>query len=436
MNTALRFLLVLLLLALPCRLATAGVDSPTPIVVSIDRTENGFQLLRGGAPYFIKGVGGSTRLETLAAIGGNSFRTWGAEQLDETRVGADGVERSLLDHAHHLGLSVAVGFWMEHERHGYDYDDPQFVDDQLEQLAAFVRRFKDHPAVLLWGIGNEVEVGSDDHEKIFRAIEDAARLVKSIDPNHPTMAVVAEIGDGKAQLVRRLCPSIDILGINSYGGLPSLRERLATHPPKPYIVTEFGPLGHWEAGETAWGAPFEQTSQQKAEFLRESYEASIADAPHCLGAYAFKWGHKQERTATWYGMFLDTGDKTQSIDTLERLWTRREPQNHAPSILPIRLGADSDVLPPSSIQSAVVKTSDPDADPLRVVWTIRHESTDRRAGGDAELAPQEVPGLVHTGPGPNVRFSTPAKPGPYRLFVYVYDDLGAAATANIPFLVR
>ena len=81
------------------------------IPVELQKTASGWQLLRGGDPYFIHGAGGDGPLDELAAAGANSIRTWGGD------VGA------LLDDAHALGLTVTVGIWLGHERHGFDYTD-------------------------------------------------------------------------------------------------------------------------------------------------------------------------------------------------------------------------------------------------------------------------------------------------------------------------
>jgi signal transduction histidine kinase len=59
----------------------------------------------------------------LAELGGNSFRTWGADNID-----------AQLDEAQKLGLSVAVGIWLGQERQGFNYDDPKQVADQLERV--------------------------------------------------------------------------------------------------------------------------------------------------------------------------------------------------------------------------------------------------------------------------------------------------------------
>ncbi|WAC41962.1 hypothetical protein [Pedobacter sp. SL55] len=47
-----------------------------PIKVEVRKTEKGFELIRGGKPYFIKGAGGTSYFSRLAAYGGNSIRTW------------------------------------------------------------------------------------------------------------------------------------------------------------------------------------------------------------------------------------------------------------------------------------------------------------------------------------------------------------------------
>ena len=260
------------------------------IRVELRKADVGWQLLRDGEPYFIRGAGGQHSLEQLAAAGGNSVRTWGGDDIGP-----------LLDEAHSLGLTVTVGIWLGHERHGFDYRDETQVAEQLQRARDMVLKFKDHPAVLLWGIGNEMEgFESGDDQAIWAAVNDVAAMAKELDLNHPTMTVTAEIGGGRIESVHKNSPSIDIHGINAYGGAASIAERLqAGGASKPFVLTEFGARGSWEAPTTAWGAPFEQTSTEKAAFYRNSYERSIVAAPNAaLGSYAFTWGFKMEATAT------------------------------------------------------------------------------------------------------------------------------------------
>ena len=96
--------------------------APGSRVQVVEQPDGGFALLRNGEPYLVKGagtgsgeglVGGS--LEVLAASGGNSIRTWGIEQLEESVGG-----KTLLDRAQELGVSVSAGFWVQHKRHGFE----------------------------------------------------------------------------------------------------------------------------------------------------------------------------------------------------------------------------------------------------------------------------------------------------------------------------
>ena len=52
-----------------------------------------------------------------------------------------------------------------------------------------------------------------------------------------------------------------------------------------------------------------------------TYLANDGNTTLCLGTYAFKWGHKQEATPTWFGMFLPDGRRTPAIDTMTELWS-------------------------------------------------------------------------------------------------------------------
>lgn len=84
------------------------------IKVEIQKTTNGngYQLLRDQKPYYIVGAGGQTQLDLVIKLGGNSIRTWGLENAQE-----------ILDEAQKKGLTVMLGFWIQHERHGFDYDN-------------------------------------------------------------------------------------------------------------------------------------------------------------------------------------------------------------------------------------------------------------------------------------------------------------------------
>ena len=61
-------------------LLSAGIANADPVATKITKTpDGGFELQRAGQPYFILGAGGDASKELLKDSGGNSFRTWGAD---------------------------------------------------------------------------------------------------------------------------------------------------------------------------------------------------------------------------------------------------------------------------------------------------------------------------------------------------------------------
>ena len=404
-----------------------GSAMAEPVPVELRKTDDGWQLLRGGEPYLIRGAGGSASMEALAAAGANSVRTWSTDDVGD-----------ILDEAHRHGLTVTVGIWLGHERHGFDYRDPDQVAAQLERARKAVLEHRDHPALLMWGIGNEME-GFDegDDPVIWKAVNDVAAMVKELDPHHPTMTVTAEIGGGRIEFVHQRSPAIEIHGINSYGGASSIAERLREGgATKPFVITEFGPVGPWEMPTTDWGAPYEQTSTQKADFYRQSYEKAVLEpAGQSLGAYAFLWGAKMEGTATWFGMLLEDGTKLGAVDAMSELWTGNPSDDPAPTIEPIVIDTEPK-LEPGAILTASTRADDRDGDDVEVYWVLRPESGEYQTGGDFRRDLPDIEGAVVEWNNSEVKIRMPDEPGPYRLFAYAFDEASNAATANIPLLVK
>jgi hypothetical protein len=393
--------------------------------VKLEQAGDGWRLLRDGKPWTVKGAGGDASKELLAACGGNTCRTWGAGQEIAP----------LLDECRRLGIAVIVGYWVPHERHGFDWKDQVAVEAQVAAAEAAVRRWKAHPAVLAWAFGNEMEgYAAGDNERMWQAVERMARKAKEIDPLHPTMTVTAEIGGKRVEMLHRHCPSIDIMGINSYGGCASVPERYrAAGGTKPYLVTEYGPAGIWEVGKNAIGAVNEPTTTQKAAAYVAAYDALARDVQLCLGSIAFTWGSKQEATATWFGMIMPDGSRTAAVDALAERWGRPVP-NRCPVIEPLTL-AGSDKLDPGATVQVALKTSDAESDPLSVEWVLSDEAEELNTGGDTEAALPIHPAAIVKGGLTGVELKMPAYQGTYRLFAVVRDGKGGAAMANIPLRV-
>jgi len=410
---------LLLTLALTLPAATRAAT------VTLETKDGGAQLLVDGEPYVIKGGGGDSSKPELAKAGGNTTRTWGAGEGTQEK----------LDEAETLGLKVMVGLWLGHERHGFDYNDPAQVQQQFDEAKAAVMQFKDHPALLAWGVGNEMEGYEDGgNPKIWKAVDDIAKMIKALDPNHPTLTVTAEIGGERVRAMHELTPHIDIVGINTYGGVHSIPERYReAGGTKPYVVTEFGPPGTWEQPNNDWGVPLEKTSTEKAGIYKSAYEALAAD-PLCLGSVAFTWGFKQEATATWFGMFLPDGSKLGAVDAMTEVWTGKPPADLAPVVTRLQVTGDNIVLPGGKVTATLV-AHDPENAPIDVEWVLKKEDADTVTGGDYRPDMPSYPASIVSASDAGVELKMPKKPGNYRLFAFVRDGSGGAATANVPLQV-
>lgn len=408
-----------------------------PAVVRIERHEGGWRLLRDGEPYFVRGavIGEGGSLDVLRAAGANSVRT----------------HADMLDEAQRRGFTALVGLPLGNPRHGFDYSDPARVEAQFARAREIVRKHRDHPALLMWNLGNEPEIHTTEAQRVpvLREANRMAEMVKREDPNHPVMIVIGGEYAEMLHEVDHLCPVLDLVGLNSYMQMLTLPEDVAREGwTRPYVVTEFGPRGHWQVPKTAWGMPIEDDAAAKADFYRRAYEHSVSGQPACLGSYVFYWAHKQEKTHTWYGMFLPDGSRTPAIDMMTHLWTGRWPDNRCPALgspalqvrpadgrAPERAGS----FHTGEVLAASVAVNDPDGDPLQISWDLRPDVADNpKVGGDWEPSVEPIAGAIIApgGGSPHAQVRLPAQPGKYRLFVYAHDGRGNATTANMPLLVE
>ncbi|MCF8228361.1 MAG: hypothetical protein K9G58_03160 [Bacteroidales bacterium] len=416
-----------------------GATKPVSEVarVSIQQEKDAYKLYLNDEEFFIKGAGLEFgNIKALAEHGGNSFRTWRTENGKQSG-------KEVLDQAHRHGLMVCMGLEVGKERHGFDYNDNEAVEKQLEYITAEVKKHKDHPALLMWGIGNELNLASTN-PAVWDAVNDIAKMIHSLDKNHPVTTMLAGAGKEDVKNVMERCPELDLLSFQIYGdimNLPGYIEESGWEG--PYIITEWGATGHWEVARTEWDRPIEQTSHEKAIAYKERYEKVIeANPEQCLGSYVFLWGQKQERTPTWYGIFLENGEETEAVDVMHYVWNDTWPDNRAPRLDSLRLNGlsayDNVYLNTDEKASATAFIVDPDGDPLQYRWVIMTEvKRDHMSfGGDHENTPEALKEFSGKDIDSDLVFKAPEEEGEYRLFVYASDGQGNAATANIPFYVK
>ncbi|WP_371372456.1 glycoside hydrolase family 2 TIM barrel-domain containing protein [Thalassotalea aquiviva] len=414
-------------------------------VVKIVKQNSAFSLLVNGLPFVVKGagVGDTSKIVSLANAGGNSFRTWSTDDAEQQ-----------LALAKEHGLMVALGFDFGKELFGFDYNNEAEVKAQFERIKDDVQKYKNHPNLLCWVVANEPNLLFDKqgnldfvNPKVYDAIEQVVRYIHQNDPNHPVTYTFAGIEPEHVKVALERTPSIDFVSVQVYGLLEQLHPLLQQAKiEKPVMVTEYGPVGHWEMPATTWGREIEEPSWVKAQNLKTRIEQNIIDDPSGLviGNYVFYWGQKQERTPTWYGMFTKDNLATSSVDVMSEIWTEKTPRHQAPKVVAITLNdhhpIDSVYLMPATINSAQLVVDAINLENLKFSWQLLREVDERSDGGAFEAEPPKLEFTMlnqyqSSFLAGRIEFICPKEPGEYRLFGYVKDKMGKVGYANFPFYV-
>lgn len=424
-------------------------ELPSPAKVTLSKEGSEWKMFVNDEEYYIKGAapGESTYIESgrsdyyyglLAENGGNTIRTYGINEHTQ----------NILDAAYEQGIGVCLGLWVAKEIHNFDYNNEVAVKAQLESLREQVLRYKDHPALLIWFVGNEPDA-SYTNLKLWNAINDICAMIHEVDPNHPTTTAITTSDVGKIKAIMERVPELDILSMNVYAALPNVLGNLQTAGwEKPYMITEFGPRGTWQLPSnriTEWGVCVEETSTEKEAVYLNNFQNHIApNRKHgCIGSFAFVWGYQTTgsnlKELTWYGLHDREGRSFGGVDALQYCWTGNYPSNRAPIIasradmlLNDKRAEDNIKTPAGSNNQARVTASDPDGDPLEYEWLISEVGAKDPDGGPHS----GISGLIQANGSPEVTFTAPSAPGAYWLYVYVRDNHHKVASAVIPFLVE
>ena len=410
--------------------------------VEIRKSTNKFQLYVDNEPFEIKGAGirfeEGKNYQSLKEAGANSFRTWSARQEE-------------LDSAAKYGFMVALGLDIQKELHHFDYDDEAAVQKQLERLKKQVDQFKNHPNLLCWVAGNELNLLFDEdgglklvNPKTYTALKELVDYIHEVDPDHPVTTTFAGPNKKHIEFALTHCPDLDFLSIQVYGDLGNMSQLVADNLTfgKPYMITEYGATGHWEMPETTWGREIEEPDAVKARGLEDRIHKGIVNENSGLqiGNYVFYWGQKQERTPTWYGMFNKSGEAQSRVDVMTKFWTGAYPKNRAPLVEWILLNdkqAEEHIyLSPGQLCEAKIEVSDPNQDSLRTEWIVLEEVVTRSQGGAFEQEPPTVSIEIMEQGVDYIKFKAPTGSNDYRLFAYTYDGKGKVGNANIPFYVK
>ncbi|CAL1519419.1 glycoside hydrolase family 2 TIM barrel-domain containing protein [Chitinophaga sp. MM2321] len=412
-------------------------SSPTPNhnrKVFISKEGAQYTLYRDGSPYMIKGAAGFEDLRKLHDAGGNTIRTWDTLNLGK-----------ILDDAYANNIAVIAGFPMPVSNFLFFYQDTSKVAAQYAAFRDIVNRYKSHPALLMWCLGNEVDFPyKPSFRDFYKAYNHLLEMIHTIDPDHPVTTALINLNRRCIYNIRWKVPDLDLISINIFGELQQLQNDLKKFSwfwDGPFLITEWGINGPWESEFTAWGAPIENTSTKKAAQYQQLYEQFMpVKNPRFLGSCVFYWGNKQEVTHTWFSMFTKEGAASETVNVMQYLWTGKRPAIEAPALKYMLLAGkgarDNIMFNPNSVQTAEILFQNVTSDSLRIQWEILEEDWHAKKMYETNTEkPASFDSLILFSGEHKVTFRSPAKEGPYRIFATVFDNNGHFASTNTPFYV-
>ncbi|UJH89722.1 hypothetical protein LZ575_11705 [Antarcticibacterium sp. 1MA-6-2] len=398
--------------------------------VYVVESNSGFRLFRNGEAFIIKGAAAHPKyMEELKAAGANTVRIYDTLHLKQT-----------LDKAANLGLAVVLDIPLpSYSKDPQVYEDAELFKDLRENVLLTVMKYKDHPSLLYWNLGNEIKY--PEFYKNLNFFSNYRSLVDDIhneDGEHPVSTTVAGASRRRTRSMILRETNLDFYSFNIFGGISTFPDQLGVNKyfwEEKYVISEWGINGPWENGYTAWKAPIEETSTKKAEQIRERYYNYLLplEKEGSLGNLVFYWGKKNEITPTWFSFFGENSEKTQVVFELEKIWKNSEGVYQGPKLKYLLLngkGALENVilLPGIMAEAEVVLTQQENQD-LNYGWEIRKESW------FVEDESVLLDNLEHQKMENKVFFKVPKEEGAYRLYVYLTNTTEYIATANFPFYV-
>lgn len=245
--------LLLFLICASCKHVPVETDS-----IKID----GRKLLVNQEPYVIKGIcyhpvpknnrkrNFDNLMEDLALmteLGINTIRVY--EPIND---------KTVLDEIARSGIKVIIGFGYNQDGN-YDILSGTYLD--------YVKKFKNHSAILMWELGNEYNYHpqwfEDDIKNWYRAMNTAVLEIKKEDKYHPVTTAHGELPD---DLALKMSPNIDVWGMNVYrwDDPAPIFEQWEAISDKPMYLSEAGGDSYMTISKNGYGEGENQKAQADA----------------------------------------------------------------------------------------------------------------------------------------------------------------------------
>jgi hypothetical protein len=339
---------------------------PSPSLVQVVGAEGRFLYLVDGYPQPVRGMGYNAILAPLSPeerrarltrdfdlmrrVGVNTVIGWDQESFD----------RDFLDTARQYGLGVIMHFELKKD---WDYGDPALRERILADLDRWVDAYADHPALRMWGVGNEVMLAFDGEQarQFADFYVEIYQRVHARDARHPLIYREAE--DVRAPFFRDafrdagVTPTGFVFGMNFY--TPRIDDALdawaALGFDVPVLISELSPAGL---------SPMTRPSGFRDLWARVNRHEQFV-----LGATPYVWSTDgPEAVDRLFGLTDEDGRPVDgSLAELQRIFRGAIPFG---ALLPapvLRVPQQLDVTLDAGIAQALAKAiAQPDLDPIDV----------------------------------------------------------------------
>ena len=162
------------------------------------------------------------------------------------------------------------------------YSDTEFKKVTKIKVKNLIYKYKNHPSLLMWNIGNESTYPlpiNNKRKKFINFFNELIDLIHEEDKNHPVSTTLEGPFMKQAFKINRFSPNIDLIGYNVF----SMIEKVKLNQNKlsyitstvPYFISEWGVNGPWEASKNNWMAILEQPSTEKGAEYKDVYNKYI-----------------------------------------------------------------------------------------------------------------------------------------------------------------
>ena len=271
--------------------------------------------------------------EFLKKMGCNTIRIWKANNT--FRKGKkrypNRMTTKTLDLAEEYGIKVIAGFWIDTKepkcgKKGPIYKTPDFTKEgirirHIKPFVKFINRFKKHPAILFWAIGNEnnYHIDSLDFDKMqafYSLINEMASAAHKAEGKryHPVAFVngdIETIGEIIYETADIDMEHLDVWGTNVYRGesFGNLFEDYSQRSQKPLWISEYG-LDSWNSVHHTTPTAGGEDQETQAKWVGNMWGEIVANKKIVIGATVMEYSDEWWKPNEWLhkGQYNNTHD--------------------------------------------------------------------------------------------------------------------------------